>query len=49
MATNVKIIGCISDHVYTPHLEKRLFSMRKAPDFYEKSASFLPEIRRFSF
>jgi hypothetical protein len=48
-AINVKIFSGIPASVYTPLLEKRLFSTRKVPHFYQKSASFLPEKRLFSF
>ena len=37
LATNANII----DDAPIPLLEKRLFSMRYAPLFYQKSASFL--------
>ena len=44
LATNANII----DDAPIPLLEKRLFSMRYAPLFYQKCASFLPEKRLFS-
>ena len=44
LATNANII----DDAPIPLLEKRLFSMRYAPLFYQKCASFLPEMCLFS-
>jgi hypothetical protein len=48
MATFVKIFSSISTLSYTPLLESRLKSRRKAPLFYQKSASFLLEKRLIS-